>query len=248
MSKLADRVRRAARVEPAPLGFAAAARTQTATMLIVVKLGGDTGKVKEALEKGADAVVLEVDAGKLRGAKIPDGTVVGVSTDKLDGKEAPALREAGADFAVVSEDSAASGLLDEKLGFVMRVAGDLEDTRLRLVGDLSLDAIIVETSDEPLTVARLLDLRRLVSLARAPMLVESDSGIDASALQVLRDAGAAGLLLPASAIGKLGELRERIMSLPARGKRREDGGQTFAAAQPAVVGAGEHEDDFDDDD
>ena len=248
MSKLADRIKKAARVEPAPLGFAAAARTEAPSMLVLARLGDDTGKIKEALDKGADGVVLEADAGKLRGAKAPDGALIGATTEKLDRKEASALREAGADFVIVTESTPADALLDEKLGFVMALSPEIEDSRLRLIGDLNLDAIIVAAPSGALDVARLLDLRRIVALGRAPLFVEVDAGVDATALNVLRDSGAAGIVVPASAIGKLGELRERIASLPARGKRRDE--RRDDATQPlvpaSVTAGGDEDDDYDD--
>jgi hypothetical protein len=246
MSKLADRIKRAARMEPAPLGFAAKARTESPSMLMFVRLGGDTGKIKEAMDKGADGVIVDADAAKLRGAKAPEGVLIGVSTEKLDRKEASALREAGGDFLVISETTPADALLDEKVGFVMEVSGGVEDTRLRLIGDLNLDAIIVAAPAHPLDVARLLDLRRIVTLGRAPLLVAGDTDIDAGALNVLRDSGAAGLIVGASLLGKLGELRDRIASLPARGKRRDE--RRDESAQPIVpasasVGGDDYEDD-----
>jgi hypothetical protein len=248
MSKLAERIKKAARVEPAPLGFATAARAEAPTMLLLVQLGGDLGKTKEALDKGADGVILQADAGKLRGAKTAEGALIGIGADGLGRKEASALREAGADFVVVTESTPADALLDEKLGFVMALSPAIEDTRLRLIGDLSLDAIVVAAPSGTLDVAGLLDLRRLVALGRAPLFIEADPAIDATTLNVLRDSGAAGIILPASAIAKLGDVRERIASLPPRGKRRDE--RRDDSAQPlvpaSVTGGGDEDDDFDD--
>lgn len=245
MSKLADRIRRASRVEPAPFGFAAAAaRTVSPTLLLVVRLGGDLGKVKDAIDKGADAVIVETDAGKLQGAKIPDGAIVGVVVGSANRTDVSALREAGADFLVIEESSAAETLLDDKIGFVMSVSSETEDARLRLLGDLSLDAILTAAPTPPLTVARVLDLRRIAGMGRAPLLVEADAGADASFLQVLRESGATGIVVPASDVGKIEVLRERIASVPVRGLKKEAPADVLV---PASAQTGGHDDDYDDD-
>jgi hypothetical protein len=80
-----------------------------------------------------------------------------------------ALRGAGVDFAVLEpESTAAEAMLEEKVGFVLDFRGDADDTGLRLLGELGLDAIIIPDRPERLTLAELLKLRRLASLTRVP--------------------------------------------------------------------------------
>jgi hypothetical protein len=247
MSKLAESIRKAGKQEPAPIGFAAAAaKTTSPSVLVIVNAGNDSGKAAEALNKGADAVLLDLDAGKLRGAKLPDGAVVGVMAGNAGREEAAALREAGADFLVISEASRGDALLDEKLGFVITAPYDAEDNRLRLLGELSLDAVLVTAPETPVTVAGALALRRLAAFVRAPLLVETGAGAEAGLLHLLRESGAAGIVLPSSDIGKVGEVRERIASLPARGRKREE--QRAEPLVPAQAMAGGHDDDDDYDD
>ncbi len=245
MSKLTDRIRRASKVEPAPLGFAAAAaKAPSPTLLVVVRLGeADAGKIADAASKGADVVILEGSAEKLRNAKATGDAIIGLKLDNPTRAEAAAAREAGADFLLIEEDTAAETLLDEKLGFVIAASRDLEDTRLRLLGDLVLDAILITAPEPPLTVGRVMDLRRVAGLAHAPLLVEAAVDIDASALQIMRESGAAGIVLPASAISKLAALKERITTLPVRGKRKEEHSEAIIPAQTHG-----HDDDDDDDD
>jgi hypothetical protein len=220
MSKLTERIRRASKVEPAPLGFAPAAR------------------------KGAAVVIIEGSAAKLRESKGTGDAIIGLKLEKPDRKEAAAAREAGADFLLIDEDTIAEALLDEKLGFVMSVSRDLEDTRLRLLGELSLEALVISAPEPPITVARVLDLRRVAGLARAPLLVEIDPSADASLLQILRESGATGVIVSSAAISKLPELIERIATLPIRGKRKEDHAEALV---PASAQTGGHDDDDDDD-
>lgn len=244
MSKLSDRIKRAARSEPASFGFtAAASRAKAPSLLTIVRLAsGEAGKAGDAAKAGADAVIVSGDAGKLKDA---GQAVLGAAPDKTDRKTVAALRDAGADFVVISRDAMAEGLLEERVGFVLELREDVEDTQLRLLGELSLDAIIVPAPKSPVTVDGLLGLRRTAALGRAPLLVEDDGSADASYLQMLRDSGVAGVVLGASAIAKLGDVRGRIEALPPRGKRREQDRE--APLVPAQAHAGhEHDDDYDD--
>jgi hypothetical protein len=242
MGKLSDRVRKAAKAEPAPFGFAAAARRPTAaTLLTIVRLSPSEGaKAADAAKAGADAVIFAGDAGKLKDA---GEAVLGAAPDKTDRKSVAALRDAGADFVVLSHESLAEAMLEEKIGFVLDLRSDLEDTPLRLLADLTLDAVVVPAPKSPVTIERLLELRRISALARAPLLVEDDGTADASLLQLLRESGAAGVIVAASAISKLGALRERIAALPTRGKRREEHAEALV---PAQAQGHDHDDDYDD--
>ncbi len=247
MSKLGDRIRKASRVEPAPMGFAAAtSRAAAPTMLVLARLGGDLGKTADAIAKGADAVLVEADAAKLRGAKLPDGAVVGVAAAGACLKDAAALREAGADFLVIDGASHGEALLDEKLGFVMSVSLDEEDTRLRLLGELSLDALLIHAVKTPVSVDGMLALRRLASFVRAPLLVEIDAGAEANLLHLLRDAGAIGVVVRASDVGKIADLRQRIAGLPARGRKREEPHPEPLVPAQALSGGIDDDDDYDD--
>lgn len=245
MSKLTDRIRRASRVEPAPLGFAPAARKVPAsTMVVAIRLAAnEAGKIGDAANKGATVVILDGSAEKLREAKATGDAIIGLKLEKPDRKEAAAAREAGADFLLIDEATLAETLLDDKIGFVMSVSSDLEDTRLRLLSDLNLDALLVAAPEPPVTVARVLDLRRVAGLGHAPLLVEVQPDIDASTLQILRESGATGVVIPAAGIAKLPELLERIASLPVRGRRKEEHADALVPAQSHG-----HDDDYDDDD
>lgn len=245
MSKLSDRIRRASKVEPAPMGFAAAARrAPSPTLMTVVRLSAsESGKAGDAGKAGADAVILSGDAGKLKDA---GDAILGAAPDKTDRKSVAALRDAGADFVVLSPDAPAEAMLEEKIGFVLELRTELDDTHLRLLSDLTLDAVIVPGPKAPFTVERLLDLRRVASLARAPLLVEDDGNADTPLLQLLRESGVAGIVVGASAIVKLGELRERIVAIPARGKRREEHAEALVPAQAQGHDHGDYDGDDDD--
>ena len=247
MSKLADKIQKASRTEHAAMGFAAAARQPSPTLLCLVRLSSsDMKKAAEAAEKGADAVILDqANGGDVKDqAKKANQAILGASPSKAEREEVAALREAGADFVVVDGQSTmAEALLEEKIGFVLNVGADTDDTTLRLLGDLGLDAIIVPSPDGQLTIQKLLEFRRLAVLARTPLLTEVDHDSEAGRLQALRECGVAGVIVGASSIGKLQKLRETIASLPPRGRKREEReGPMLPAATPGA------DDDYDDDD
>jgi hypothetical protein len=248
MSKLADRIRKAARPEPAPLGFGARAqRPTTPTLLVVVRLGsGDANKAEEAAKKGADAVLIDGgDSGKAKDAagKGP-GLAVGVRPSNADRKSVASLRDAGADFVVLDAQSAAAdSMLEEKIGFVLDHRDETDDTGLRVLGELGLDAMIIPSLPDKLSLADLLKLRRVAALTRVPLLTGVKPDSETGYLQSLRDSGVAGVIVDSSALGKLGDLKSRIESLPARGRRREERAE---AVLPAATPS--HDEDFDDDD
>lgn len=232
------------------MGFATAVRAPTPTMLCIVRLSeNEANKVADAAEKGADAVIIErAGEGKVRDQREKaKGLALGVSPQGAERQDVSKLREAGADFVVLNFESAlAEALLEEKIGFVLNLDGEMDDTTLRLLGDLGLDALVAPEPDGVLTIARLLGLRRIASLARTPLLVESSVDIDASRLQALRESGVAGVIVDSSSIGKLGRLRETIAALPARGRKREERAEATLPS-PALGGASSDEDDDDDD-
>jgi len=220
-------------------------------MLCVVRLASnEASKAEEAAKKGADAVIVDgADAGKIKefAKKAPDILLGALMRQKSDRESIASIKQAGADFIVLEADSGlAEALLEENVGFVLASRGQPEDTWLRLLGDLGLDALIASVPDGDLTIERLLELRRVSALSRTPLLVEVPADAESSRLQALRESGVAGVIVDGSSLGKLEKLRETIAALPARGKRREE--RSEAVLPTAGVAAGhDHDDDYDDD-
>ncbi len=232
------------------MGFAAAAaRAASPTMLCLVRLSAnEANKLGEAAAKGADAIVIDgAESGKLkdqiaRASDLP----IGVRTTAASRQNVASCREAGVDFVVLEPGSMAESLLEHNIGVVMALSSEPDDATLRLLGELGLDALMIPAPQAPLTVERLLSLRRLASLARTPLLTEVAPDIDASQLHVLRESGVLGVIIGAPSLGKLESLRQRIATLPARGHGREEHAEALIPAQ-ALAGA-DHEDEYEDDD
>jgi len=248
MSKLADRIRKASRPEPPPIGFGApASARKNPSLLTIVRLSpGEAGKAGEAAAKGADVVIIDgADAGKVRDAVSKGGDVcIGARPPHADRKSVAALRESGADFAVLEAESAmAEAMLEEKIGYVLDHRGGADDTGLRLLGELGLDAIIIPPPPERLTLQELLKLRRVAALTRTPLLTSVKPEAEAGYLHVLRDSGVAGVIVDWSAAGRLSDLKARIESLPPRGRRREE---RVEAVLPVTPPSHDEEEEFED--
>ena len=242
MSKLSKQIRAPGRAEPAPLGFTSiTSQVRQNSLLCGVRLR-DPAAAAGAAAKGADFVILEdVARSKVKGVAKVDASV-GVAGD-FDSDTLEALAKAGVDFVVLAGPGAdAAPLVDESLGHVMVLDSELDDTYLRLLGDLGLDALLVAAPEAPLTVERLLAVRRLSALARTPLLANARPDIDEKSLELLRDSGVAGIVLDDA--GKLAALKKRIAALPPRGRRKEDHSD---AVIPAQASGGSHDHDEDDD-
>jgi hypothetical protein len=224
MSRLADRIKRTSRVEAAPIGFGLAAeRRASPTLLCLLRLDKDeVSKVGDAA--GADAVIISgLDAGKLGDAIKKMGDLpVGVRLEDAERAAVAAARGAGADFVLLDERASAEAVLEEKVGLVLSVSADMGDTELRVLAGLPLEALEVPAAREPLTLRGMMELRRLSLLSQTPLLVEVQPEIGASRLQALREAGAVGVILDGKYADGLTALREAVLSLPPRGRRREE--------------------------
>ncbi len=245
MSKLADRIKRASRVEAGPMGFGVAAeRRASPTLLCLLRL--DRDQAKKAGDGGADAVILAgLEAAKLGDVLKALGDLpVGLLLDDAQRQTVAAARAAGADFVLLDEESAAEAVLEEKVGFVLRVAAGAGDTELRALAGLPLDALEIAPVEEPFTVRRLMELRRLALLSQTPLLVEVAPDTAASRLEALRDAGVAGVILDGESAHKLAALREAVLALPARGRRRDERAEALLPTLTAGPDLEDEEPDF----
>ena len=248
MSKLADKIRRAGKVEAGPIGFGVVAeRRPSPTLLCLLRLDKDQAKkVGDTADAAADAVIITgLEAGKLGDALQKLGDVpVGLRAEDAQRATVAAAREAGADFVLLDEESSAEVVLEEKVGLVLRLGTQVGDTELRALAGLALDALEIAPIGEPFTVRRLMELRRLSLLSQTPLLVEVTPEIGPSRLEALRGAGVAGVILDGKSADKLSALRQTILSLPARGQRREERVDALLPSHTAVPAVEEEEPEF----
>lgn len=217
MSRLAEAMRRAARRDAQPIGFAATVARSNPTMLVLAR-AMSAADAADAVSRGADAVISATEESI---AHEGSGALLWGTETPVQGRDgARALRGAGADFLVFSDDTTdASVLLEEDLGFVMRIGLDASDTFLRVVEGLPLDALLVPSLAGALTVRRTLDLRRLANFARKALLLPVAPDIAGAELEALRDCGVIGVVVdgPAGAAA----LRPVVDALAPRRRPKE---------------------------
>ena len=246
MSKLSERIRKVTRAEAAPIGFAAASRKPTPTMLLLARYPAERAdKAKEAIDHGADVLLLEGNVSQLkrRPQELAQASV-GLHLAALDAKAVAELKDASLDFAVFdAQASAAEVLLDEQLGFVLALGQDPTDMALRVMESLPLDALLVPPLQGPFTIQRQLDLKRLFLLTRTPLLMEVGADAAAAHLRCLRDAGVVGVIVDGGDGRRLAQVRQAIDGLPSRGRRREERAEAILPAAPITAAAEEEEEE-----
>lgn len=261
MSRLGDKIRKALRLEAAPIGFRAAAGRRAPPLLVVLRLDStDAAEVAAAVEKGADALLFRLPEGHRIGffarAKREEGALAeaaesarkaveaagdapcGVWQEEIDREGVAALVEAGIDFFVFgAEKTPAAALLENKAGYVLALGAEMRDSQLRAIESLPLDAVMPREPDDALTVAGQIDMRRIVGLARKPLMITTAPTLEGPELESLRDSGVSLLLLngnEAQVLDALPELRKRIESIPAQPRRREERAATLPQMGRAV--------------
>ncbi len=247
MSKLADRIRKASRLQPQPLGFVAAPSAAQATM-VLAGLAADGSAAASMAKRGADVVIIgSADAPAPAETAPPAGeATLGAWAPGSSEDEAKHYREAGYDFVVFDPDRAsATALLDEEVGYVLRLPADLSDVETRALEGFRLDAIDVGAAGGTLSVRRQIDLQRLHALTRKPLMASVPRDISPAELRALRDANVCVVVTDDA--GAIEGLRAKIDGLPPRTRRREDG-ERPAPFVPRAAAVGGGEDDEGDDD
>jgi len=233
MSKLANKIRKITRVEPAPLGFGvAAARPRPPSLLLMVH-GPASGMRPPAnlTDSGLDALLLSLDPEKeaaeaARWAKAAGDLPCGLRVPSAASETVGAVKQAGIDFlAFEAESASADALLDTEMGYVLALAGEPSDSLLRAMADFPLDALWLADWHGPLTVRAQLELRRIYLLARTPLLVPVRADIGAGDLECLRDTGVVGVAVDGHEHGawdRLPALRKAIDGLPPQRVRHRE--------------------------
>lgn len=244
MSKLADAIRRSHQTESNALGFGAARAAPRPTLLVALlaRRGADTG--------GATLVILdgrqeEVGSSDVTAAKSGNGsTIVGAWPGDAAPAKVAELAEAGVDFIVFEpETTPAAALLDENLGYVLALSEAPEESFLRSLEPLSLDAALLPAVPSPLTVSRQLDLARQGLLARKPLACPVSADVSSQDLECLRDAGVAVLLTSDAAAAS--QVAETVAKLPPHRRRREESRTLSLPRVPAAVAADDEEEEED---
>lgn len=242
MSKLAEKIRRATRLQAATLGFGAARPSSEPTMVLAA-LTADPAAAGLA-RRGADAVIVDLSKSSGPPPKPADAgdAIVGAFIGARSEGESAACMQAGYDFVVFDPDTAtATALLEESIGYVLVLPQDLSDADLRTLEGLQLDAIDVGSIDRALTVRRQLDLRRVFAITRKPLMAGVRPDISVAELQALRDTNI--VVAVAETADAVERLRKTIDALPPRRRRKESEERPTPLVPHAAMAAEEEEEE-----
>lgn len=234
------------------LGFGQVRKEQPKAMLAGVAASGEAA-AKALLAAGADLVLIRAKdaAGALKALKsVASGkSCVGVQVSALDAAGAEALHKAHCDFVVSPLDSTAAAALDpEKMGHVLIGSADLDDTTLRAMGPLGLDALYVELEAGAMTLASQLALVRLSSFSSTALLVAVNADAPIAELRVLRDSGVVAVIAPESTtVEQIESLIANLKAVPPPKKNKREGAEMAIVPSMASKGGDGEVDDDDED-
>ena len=259
MSKLLDLMERIRSGSPAPMGFGAARAGSVPGMVLVGLVSENHAEgVKGAAAGGVDAVMVSGvnDSAQLKDlatslAGIPWGTCC----VKLTEDESQTCQDSGGELvAFALEGTTAAAITGEAdLARILSVASNLEDSELRAISGLPVDALVLDMSDVsgPWTLQDLVNVGANSRRTDKYILVQVSNAPGGKDLEALRDMGVSGLILDLSAVSPeaLAGLKAALLAMPRSRSRRRDRmratvpGMAFSAAPTP-----EREDDDDDDD
>jgi hypothetical protein len=229
MSRFADKLKNALQVAPPAMGFFSSARvTSKPKMLLAAWADFDDVEKTPAMLEGADAAVLV--SAKTPPAKSLKAMAKGMGETPwgiwFEG-EAQSLKPldgAGVDFVVFSPEKMPLAAVDmEKPGRVAGISFDLEDSLVRSVNELPVDAVIINSpGTAPVTMQDLMRFRRLGDWISKPLLAVVPAPLTGGEIKALWDAGIDALVvsLTAENAAVFKELRAALDGLTLTTKRK----------------------------
>ena len=258
MGELLDKLERASRGAATPLGFASAAkREKIAPMLLLGAVAaGDAKQAKLASDGALDGAIV-VGTGGAKKADVDKsvaalaGVTFGVWLDEAQPNEPD-----GADFQVFSSEATPAGALSgADRTTVMQVVPELDDSLLRTIEYLPVDAFLVSLADAgSLTVRQLMRLGRVRGMTSRWILAHVASLPTKEELEQLRDSGAGAVVvdLAGQTAASLKATREILRDLPHEPPQRKKSRGVVTLPSTAALAPGpsrpEPEPDEDDDD
>ncbi len=260
MSKLTDKLEEATHGTSQPLGFAIGARREKTPSVLLLA----------SVTSGADAEARLVVDAALDGALVGGGGTKTAleKTSKTLGEvpwgawvaEAQAKLPKGADFQVFSSDATPLAALGgEDSVQIMQVSPELDDSLLRTIEDLPVDAFLVSLADaEALTVQQLMRVARVRGVTSKWLFVHLASLPVKAEVERLHECGVAAVIVDAAgkSAADFEALRQAILEMADEHPKRRQDRRTATIPTPGVPGgapgrpAPEPEpdgDDYDDD-
>jgi hypothetical protein len=234
------------------MGFRTArAAAPEPSILLIVSLAADA--IKSTSDIGdASAVLIRPNSSPLTAtsvkkivATLPD-IPVGFYLEDADDSEIAAMIEAGGDFLVFPASSRISAApADKKPGRILQVESAMDDSLLRAVNSLPVDAVLVADTFEggSLVWHELMIFQHLANTLAKPLMINIPANITEAELKALWEAGADGVVVEADKMKATGmkELQKTIGKLPPRSARKRGkieallprtGGESLTPAPP----------------
>ena len=263
-SKFLERLDEIREGAPPRLGFGPSRGEKTPGMALVIDI---SNKISEHLESavaltpaaiiirsrygidvpGQDAEAMSLTAKVAGSRNIPWGG----RTGSLSAADAEALRQAGGDLVVFSENTKLDAAVSRDLARILTLAPQMPAEDLRDINPLPIDAVLITIPGNPTqwTLQDLAAVTRITSRVGKHVLAEIAGAPAPGALEALRDAGIAGLVVDLS-LGPetIAQLKTDLLNIPRPGANRRSRpsailpGSVYAPRRPAPP------DDPDDDD
>jgi hypothetical protein len=219
MSRFLDKLERIWEGKAQPLGFGAQAKTKSPPMALVATLPlGRGDMVALAVAESVDAVLVPVEelAKEVEVLSQAIQTVgdipLGVWVKTVTEEDVRQLSELGCDFLVFGADEVPATILVEgEIGKVLEIKPSLSDGLAKAIARLPIDAVLLKSEAQPLTVRRLMDYQRIASSVGKPSLSALPQGRGRDEVKGLWQAGIRGVVLSPE---QLSQVREAIQALP----------------------------------
>lgn len=224
MSKLLDKLDKAAQPAPRRMGFVAAdTSAPVPPLVLIVRLDSSTTLSIPDAAGHADCVILTSDKANQvsPSSDLPEEASWGVQVGSLKGEDFSPLTEKGCDFFVLdAEDSPASLLNEENATKVLRVSSSIEEAYLRVLEDVPIDCLLIEQeASKNLKITDMMTLRSVLTAVTKPSIVQVGADLSEGDLSALRHVGVIGLVVDVTTeedVGQLPRLRKGIDALPPR--------------------------------
>ncbi len=259
MSRLIDKLTRATHATSQPMGFRTArADQEKPKMLLIASVKLSAASQISDYIAGADAVWLRSGKASLSAKAIQTAVEsisdipCGVSLE--DNGNAKDLIKAGCDFLVFTGKSPIESIPadDQDTGKILQVEQPQEDSMIRVINNLPVDAVLAGESykpNGPLEWLDLMSLQRLELLLTKPLLVPVASGVSTSELKAIWEADVDGVVIEAEPGNPdlFKQIRQTISELPPRTAKKHGKSEAllpYSGNAKAAVTPDEEEEDY----
>ncbi len=254
MSKLLDKLDKAAQPAPRRMGFVAAdASAPVPPLALIVRFDSSTALSIPDAAQHADSVILTVPQANQAPlpANLPESTPWGIQASSLNAEDLSPLTEQGCDFFVLNAQASPASLLnDENTAKVLSVLPSIEEEYLRILEDVPIDCVLIEHGTrEDLKINDLMTLRSILTAVTKPSIVNIRPEMSEGDLRALRHVGVIGVVVDVASeedAAQLPRLRKEIDALPPReeDERRQVESLGSHVGHPAAHSL--HDDELDD--